>query len=95
MVGSYDTIIFGCPASGAEELEEGVFAPMWESVKNSLSDKKVALFGSYGWGGGVFMETGKDDCAASSITVLDLVVCEGEPDDDALAGCKELAEKFA
>ena len=95
MVANYDGFIFGCPASGAEELEEGTFAPMWESVKDSLSNKKVALFGSYGWGGGEFMETWKEDCSNSSIDVIQFVVCEGEPDDDAIEACKELAANFS
>ncbi|MFI3236441.1 MAG: hypothetical protein R3Y47_00260 [Lachnospiraceae bacterium] len=64
-----EVIIFGCPSSGAEELEVGTFAPMRDGLKDRLSGKKVALFGSYGWGGGKFMETWKDDCSSSSITV--------------------------
>lgn len=95
MVVNYDGFIFGCPASGSEELEEGTFAPMWESVKENLSNKKVALFGSYGWGGGEYMETWKEDCVDCSIEVIETVVCEGEPDDDAVESCKKLAMRFS
>ena len=35
---------------GAEELEDGEFAPMFETCESKLSGKKIALFGSYGWG---------------------------------------------
>ena len=45
----FDAIAFGCPAMGAEELEETEFAPMFDAVKGSLSGKDAALFGSYGW----------------------------------------------
>ena len=31
--GSYDVLAFGCPAMGAEELEEDEFAPMFEAVE--------------------------------------------------------------
>ena len=48
----YDAYAFGCPAMGAEELEDSEFRPMWDEVKGSLGDKKVVLFGSYGWGSG-------------------------------------------
>ena len=48
----FDAIAFGCPAMGAEELEETEFAPMFDAVKGSLSGKDAALFGSYGWGDG-------------------------------------------
>lgn len=48
----YDAYAFGCPAMGAEELEDSEFQPMWDEVKGSLGDKRVVLFGSYGWGSG-------------------------------------------
>ena len=47
----YAALAFGCPAMGAEVLEEGEFQPMWDGIKNKLSGKNIALFGSYGWGG--------------------------------------------
>ena len=51
-VASYDAIAFGCPAMGAEVLEESEFQPMFDDVKGELAGKKIALFGSYGWGDG-------------------------------------------
>ena len=50
-VAEYDAIAFGCPAMGAEELEDGTFLPAFESCEGELSGKKIGLFGSYGWGG--------------------------------------------
>ena len=44
-----DAVAFGCPAMGAEMLEESEFEPMFSDCKGSLGGKKVALFGSYGW----------------------------------------------
>lgn len=49
-VAEFDAIAFGCPAMGAEELEDSEFLPMFESCTDSLNAKKIALFGSYGWG---------------------------------------------
>ena len=49
---AYDAIAFGCPAMGSEQLEDSEFEPMFDSVKKTLSGKRVALFGSYGWGDG-------------------------------------------
>ena len=51
-VAEYDAIAFGCPAMGAEVLEESEFEPMFEACKGALDGKKIALFGSYGWGDG-------------------------------------------
>ena len=52
---AYAAIAFGCPAMGAEVLEETEFQPMFDACKRSLGGKRVALFGSYGWGDGEWM----------------------------------------
>ncbi len=52
MADAYDTIAFGCPSMGAEQLEEDEFEPMFEACKSKLAGKRIALFGSYGWGDG-------------------------------------------
>ena len=88
---SYDSFAFGCPSMGAEELEDSEFQPMFEAVKPALASKKVALFGSYGWGDGEWMRTWQADCEAAGIAlVADGVICNDAPDDDALAACAAL-----
>ena len=92
----FDAIAFGCPAMGAEELEETEFAPMFDAVKGSLSDKDVALFGSYGWGDGEWMHTWEDDCKANGMNlVTDSVICCEAPDDEALEACRKLGAELA
>ena len=92
----YDGIAFGCPAMGAEELEDSEFAPMFDAVKGALSGKKVALFGSYGWGDGEWMRTWEDDCKAAGIElVCASVICNDAPDDEATASCRALGEAVA
>ncbi len=54
-LGEFDVVAFGCPAMGAEQLEESEFEPMFAGLEGSLNGKKVALFGSYGWGDGQWM----------------------------------------
>ena len=93
-VGDYENFIFGCSASGAETLEESEFLPVWEAVKGELANKSVALFGSYGWGDGEFMQTWQDDCADSDIEVVGTVICSGEPDEEIIEACKALTSKF-
>ena len=53
--GDFDGIAFGCSAMGDEVLEESEFDPMFTDVEKALSGKKIALFGSYGWGDGQWM----------------------------------------
>lgn len=55
MLGQYEKLAFGCPSMGDEVLEESEFEPFFSSAEGKLSGKKVALFGSYGWGDGQWM----------------------------------------
>lgn len=56
----FGAVAFGCPAMGSEVLEESEFEPMFAGLEGQLSGKKIALFGSYGWGDGQWM---RDWCA--------------------------------
>ena len=58
----FDAVAFGCPAMGAEELEDTEFEPMFNDCRAKLSGKKIALFGSYGWGDGEWMQTWEGSC---------------------------------
>ena len=95
-VAAYDGIAFGCPAMGAEVLEEDEFEPMFQDVKGALAGKAIALFGSYGWGDGEWMRNWEDDCkAAGANLVVDSVIANEAPDDDAIAACKALGAALA
>ncbi|MCR5214422.1 MAG: flavodoxin [Eubacterium sp.] len=95
-VSEYDAIAFGCPAMGAEVLEETEFDPMFESVESSLGGKKIGIFGSYGWGDGQWMRDWKDRCdSAGAALVNDGVMANNAPDDDALEECKALGQALA
>ena len=95
-VAAYDGIAFGCPAMGAEVLEEDEFEPMFQDVKGAFAGKAIALFGSYGWGDGEWMRNWEDDCkAAGANLVVDSVMANEAPDDDAIAACKALGAALA
>ncbi len=92
----FDTVAFGCPAMGAEVLEEDEFQPMWDAVKANLNGKNIALFGSYGWGDGEWMRNWEEDAkSAGANLVAEPVIANEAPDDDALAACKALGEALA
>ena len=95
-VGEYDAIAFGCPSMGVESLEDGEFEPMFQACEPALAGKKLALFGSYGWGDGEWMRNWEDQCRTDGANlVCDSVICNDAPDDDALAACKALGEALA
>ena len=72
----------GCPAMGAEVLEEM---------------ETIALFGSYGWGDGQWMRDWEERMTAAGATVLngEGLICQETPDDDAIKQCEELGEQLA
>ena len=97
MVDQFDSIAFGCPSMGSEQLEDSEFEPFFSGIEGKLSGKKVALFGSYGWGDGEWMRQWQDRVTGDGATLVNgegLIVNE-TPDDDALASCKALGEALA
>ena len=92
-ISGFDGVAFGCPAMGDEELEDSVFQPVFEACEPKLAGKKVALFGSYGWGDGDWMRSWEEKCQNDGVAlVVDSVICNEEPDDEAQAACIELGK---
>ena len=91
MVEMFEAIAFGCPAMGAEVLEEEEFQPMFDACLPKLAGKKIALFGSYGWGDGEWMRNWEEKCtAAGAQLVCESVICQDDPDASALSDCENL-----
>ena len=96
MVAEFDGIAFGCPAMGAEVLEEMEFEPMFTDVEGSLSGKKIGLFGSYGWGDGQWMREWEERCKdAGAVLAVDPVIANESPDEDALDECRALGKALS
>ena len=93
-VEAIDYLLLGCPAMGAEELEEAEFAPWFESIENQLGGKKVLLFGSYSWADGEWMETWRKQCEDDGANVFDAIIQYEGPDDAEVEKLKEAAAKF-
>jgi flavodoxin short chain len=95
-VSLYDAFAFGCPSLGNEVLEEGKFQPMWDDVKSQLAGKKVGLFGSYGWGGGIWMTSWASETSSLGIQLVnDGVICCGSMDDETEQNLLEMAKSLA
>ncbi|MBP3240721.1 MAG: flavodoxin [Oribacterium sp.] len=87
----------GCPAMGAEELEESEMEPFVAEVEKFASGKTIGLFGSYGWGDGEWMRNWTERMQKAGATVVDGegVIANESPDDAAKAACEELGKKLA
>lgn len=93
---SYHSIALGCPAMGAEELEQDEFEPFMESIKGSLQGKKVALFGSYDWGDGEWMRLWQEDLENSGVTLVqDGLICHNDPGPEDIEECEALGKSLA
>ena len=93
---AYDAIGFGCPAMGAEVLEEEEFDPMFTACESKLSGKKIALFGSYDWGDGEWMRIWEQRCKdAGANLACDFVICNLEPDSEWIVACEALGAALA
>ena len=86
----------GCPAMGAEVLEEGEMEPFMAELDSQIAGKTIALFGSYDWGDGEWMRTwcGRAKDAGAELVEDEGLIVNNTPDDEGLAACRELGGVF-
>ena len=97
-VDEYENFAFGCPAMGDEELETEDFQPMWDAIKGKLSGKKAAIFGSYNWNTGEWIQDwGADVANLGAELVCDPCPCLDAPDagSEEETACIELGKAIA
>ncbi len=94
---AYDALALGCPAMGAEVLEESEFEPFFTRLEGSLGGRKVALFGSYGWGDGQWMRDwqARAEAAGALLCGGEGLIAHEAPDDDAQDACRALGRSLA
>lgn len=92
-----DIFALGCPAMGAEVLEEMEMEPFVEEVCKFAGGKKIALFGSYGWGDGEWMRNWEERMqdAGAELVGGEGIMCNETPDDDAIEECEGLGQSLA
>lgn len=88
----YDAFAFGCPAMGAEVLEEAEFEPFFSSIEGQLKGKRVVLFGSYGWGDGEWMRDWEERVKADGVILVgdEGLIANEAPSDEDIEKCKAL-----
>lgn len=90
---SQNAFALGCPAMGAEELEDSVVEPLVASLEGKVSGKNIVLFGSYDWGDGEWMRTWSERMKNAGANVIgdEGIIANNEPDDDAKAELEKAA----
>ncbi len=95
-VKEYDAIAFGCSAMGDEVLEESEFEPFFAEIEPALAGKRVALFGSYGWGDGEWMRDWVARVKADGAELIgEGLIVNDMPDAEGLAQCAALGRTLA
>ena len=93
-----DTVYaLGCPAMGAEVLEESEMEPFVTELEANVSGKNIGLFGSYGWGDGQWMRDWVErmKSAGANVVTGEGIICNDAPDDEAVENCKNLGKELA
>jgi len=93
----YDLIALGCPSMGAEVLEEDEMEPFVSEIEGLVSGKKIALFGSYGWGDGEWMRDWEERMKSAGAFLINDAgfICNDAPDESAVAECEDLGTMLA
>lgn len=95
-VKNVDKVAFGCPAMGAEELEETEMRPYMDMVNPLLSGKKVVIFGSYQWADGEWMRLWQEEIEGTGANLIaDGFAAYDNPDENALEECFNLGKDLA
>lgn len=92
-----EAFALGCPAMGAEVLEEGEMEPFVTEIESFAAGKKIALFGSYGWGDGQWMRDWEERMESAGAAVIngEGVIAHEAPDEEALEACRNLGKALA
>lgn len=92
-----EVFALGCPARGAENLEEEEMEPFVAEVEQFASGKKIALFGSYGWGDGEWMRDWESRMQNAGAEVVGGagVICNETPDEETLEACRTIGRQLA
>ena len=87
----------GSPSMGVEVLEEEEMEPFVCQVEGFGSGKTLALFGSYGWGAGEWMNdwVSRMEKAGAAVLNGEGLICQETPDKEALAACENLGRQLA
>lgn len=96
-----DLLALGCPAMGNESLEETEFEPFFAALLPNLQGRKLALFGSYGWGGGEWLRLWQERARQAGADLYqhpnlpDGLAIRERPDADGLQLCMDFGAGFA
>lgn len=95
-IDAFGLIAFGSPAIGDEWIDESEMEPFVSSVAPKLKGKRVALFGSCGWGDGEWLRKWKNALEGAGIgTVGECLAIRETPENEEAEKCIEYGRVLA
>jgi flavodoxin short chain len=97
MVKEAAALAFGCPAMGAEVLEESEMDPFISGLSQAeVGGKPVVLFGSYDWGDGQWMRDWVERMKGLNAVIEgDGIIAQLVPTEEILTACYESGKRLA
>jgi flavorubredoxin len=93
-----DVVVFGTPNyfGYMAGMVKDFFDRVWLTIRDKLADKPYVVFGSYGGGGTVGIETVENICNRLGMKrICEPVSTQRQPSAESLNECKELGGKLA
>jgi flavodoxin short chain len=94
-VRGYDVVALGCPAMHVEQLEKTTFEPLMQELDSRLDGVRVALFGSFGWGQGEWMDAWKVRIDADDAQLVGSLKVNGQPTGAQAERCRAFGASLA
>ena len=91
----YQVMALGSPSMGVEVIEEDEMEPFVKGLKNKVQGKKIALFGSYGWGDGEWMRNWEERMKDYGAEVVGTVIANDAPEGESEQECISLGLKLS
>ncbi|ETZ25177.1 flavodoxin domain-containing protein [Fusobacterium vincentii] len=91
-----EILALASPANQTEEIEKNYFQPFMKRNAEKFKDKKVYLFGTFGWGTGKFMGTWIKQVEELGAKIVELpMACKGSPNAETKEKLTNMAKKIA
>jgi flavodoxin short chain len=93
---AYDVLAIGSPSMGQEVIEESEVEPFVEAISAGIEGRRLALFGSYGWGDGEWMRNWVERMRSRGAKLMDDgLIVQGAPEGDEAARCRDFGRRLA
>ena len=91
-----EILVLASPANQTEAIEKEYFQPFMKRNAERFKDKKVYLFGTFGWGTGMYMGHWIKEVEELGAKIVELpMACKGSPNSETREKLQELAKKIA